>query len=79
MNKLKGENTLESTMVVKEYSDVFLEELLTLPLPQDVVFAINLVQGAESISRILYHMAPLEFKELKEPLEELLKSRIYST
>jgi hypothetical protein len=72
MNKPKGENTLESTMVVKEYLNVFPEELLTLPLPRDVEFAIDLVYAAGSISRILYCIALLDLKELKEQLEELL-------
>jgi hypothetical protein len=43
MNKPVDESTLDGTMVVKEYSDVFPEELSTLPSPRDVEFAINLV------------------------------------
>jgi hypothetical protein len=66
MNKPKGESTLESTVVVRDYPDVFSEELSTLPPPRDVEFPIDLVLGAKPVSRTPYRMAPLELKELKE-------------
>jgi hypothetical protein len=71
MNKPKDENTLEGTVVVKDYPDVFLEELTTLPPPRDIEFAINLVPEAEPVSRTPYRMALLELKEFKEQLQEL--------
>jgi hypothetical protein len=43
INKPKGKSTLEGTMVVKEYLDVFLEEMSILPPPRDMEFAIDLV------------------------------------
>jgi hypothetical protein len=72
MNKPKDESTLEGTVVVKDYPDVFPEELTILPPPKDMEFAIDLVPRAEPVSRTPYRMAPPELKELKEQLEELM-------
>jgi hypothetical protein len=58
---------------VREYQDVFLGELTSLPPFQEVEFAIDLVPKAEPISRIPYQMTPAELKELKEQLKELLQ------
>jgi hypothetical protein len=43
MNKPKGESTLESTVAVKDYLNVFPDKLLTLSPPRDVEFTIGLV------------------------------------
>jgi hypothetical protein len=45
MNKLKDESTLEGMMVVKDYPDIFPEELSTLSPLRDVEFAIALEPG----------------------------------
>ncbi|XP_074337150.1 uncharacterized protein LOC141674322 [Apium graveolens] len=52
--------------VVKEYADVFPNELLGLPPHREVEFTIEFVPGAEPISKASYRMAPLELQELKE-------------
>jgi hypothetical protein len=57
---------------VNEYMDVFPTELTEVPPDRVVVFAIDLVPTAESVSRTPYRMAPFELKELKEQLQELL-------
>ena len=59
--------------VVKEFSDVFLDELPGLPLHREVDFEIETVPGTDLISIAPYRMAPLELKELKKQLEELLE------
>lgn len=51
--------------VVREYPDIFPEELPRLPPRRDVEFAIELVPGTTPISRRPYRMAPDELKELK--------------
>jgi hypothetical protein len=63
---------LEETEVVKEYPDVFPEELTTLAPSRDVEFTFDLVSEAELVSRTSYRMAPPELKELKEQLEKLM-------
>ncbi|KAL0554351.1 hypothetical protein IC582_008270 [Cucumis melo] len=58
--------------VVREYPDVFPEELLGLPPPREIDFAIELEPDTAPISRAPYRMAPAELKELKVQLQELL-------
>ena len=58
--------------MVKEFPDVFPEELQGLPLEREVDLSIEFVHGTTSISRAPYRMAPTELKELKTRLQELL-------
>ncbi|GKV02919.1 hypothetical protein SLEP1_g15296 [Rubroshorea leprosula] len=64
---------LEDIPMVREFSDVFPEDLPGLPPDREVEFAIDLVLGTGPISKAPYHMAPAELKELKVQLEELLE------
>ncbi|GJT05309.1 putative reverse transcriptase domain-containing protein [Tanacetum coccineum] len=49
------------------------EELPGIPPIRDVEFNIELIPGAEPISKAPYRMAPIELKELKDQLQELLE------
>ena len=49
-------------MVIKEFLDVFLEELPDLPPEREVDMSIEVVQGTTPISRAPYRMAPIELK-----------------
>ncbi|GJY26092.1 retrotransposon protein, putative, ty3-gypsy subclass [Tanacetum coccineum] len=53
--------------------DVFPNELLGLPLEREVDFTIELIPGSQPISKASYRMAPVELKELKDQLQELLE------
>ncbi|KAL0556757.1 hypothetical protein IC582_005273 [Cucumis melo] len=64
--------SLSSEPVVRDYPDVFPEELPGLPPHREVEFAIELEPGTVSISRAPYRMAPAELKELKVQLQEFL-------
>ncbi|KAA0060795.1 ty3-gypsy retrotransposon protein [Cucumis melo var. makuwa] len=64
--------SLSSELVVRDYSDVFPEELPGLPPHKDIEFSIKLEPGTVPISRAPYRMAPAELKELKVQLQELL-------
>ncbi|TYK23829.1 gag protease polyprotein [Cucumis melo var. makuwa] len=66
------EVSLSSEPVVREYPDVFPDELLGLPPPREIDFAIELESGTAPILRAPYRMAPAELKELKIQLQELL-------
>nr|GFD57751.1 putative reverse transcriptase domain, aspartic peptidase domain protein [Tanacetum cinerariifolium] len=44
-----------------------------IPPVREVEFNIELIPGAEPISKAPYRMAPVELKELKDQLQELLK------
>ncbi|KAA0051054.1 pol protein [Cucumis melo var. makuwa] len=72
VNIREPEVSLSSEPVVREYPDVFPDELLGLPPPREVDFAIELEPGTAPISRAPYRMAPAELKELKVQLQELL-------
>ena len=63
---------LENIPVIKEFPDVFLEELPGLPPEREVDLFIEVVQGTTLISRAPYRMAPTELKELNTQLQELL-------
>ncbi|KAL0539461.1 hypothetical protein IC582_023673 [Cucumis melo] len=64
--------SLSSEPVVRDYPDVFPEELPELPPHREVEFAIELEPGTVPISRAPYRMASAELKELKVQLQELL-------
>jgi anion-transporting ArsA/GET3 family ATPase len=57
--------------VVKDFSDVFLEELPGMPPDREVEFVIDLLPGTAPISKRPYRMSVEELKELKKQLTEL--------
>ena len=63
---------LENIPVIREFPDVFPEELPGVPPEREVDLSIEVVQGTTPISRAPYRMAPTELKELKTQLQELL-------
>ena len=63
---------LEKIHVVKEFPNVFPEELPGIPLEREVDLPIEVVHGTTPISRAPYRMTPTELKELKTQLQELL-------
>ena len=63
---------LEKIPVVEEFPDVFPKELLGIPPEREVDLSIEVVHGTTPISRASYSMAPIELKELKTQLQELL-------
>ncbi|XP_071740925.1 uncharacterized protein [Rutidosis leptorrhynchoides] len=64
--------SLENIDVVREFPDVFPDELQGLPPVREVEFSIDLIPRSQSISKAPYRMAPLELQELKEQLQELI-------
>ena len=64
---------LEDIPVVRDFPDVFPEELPGIPPDRDVEFVIDLVPGTVPIARRPYKMAPLELAELKKQLDESLQ------
>ena len=58
--------------MIREFPDVFPEELPGVPPKIEVDLSIEVVQRMTPISRAPYRMAPTELKELKTQLQELL-------
>ncbi|XP_042426166.1 uncharacterized protein LOC122014037 [Zingiber officinale] len=63
---------LSDIPIVREYPDVFPEELPGLPPKRQVEFTIELIPGTAPVSKAPYRMAPKELEELKIQLQELL-------
>ena len=63
---------LEDIPIVIEFPDVFPEDLPGIPPDREIDFQIELAPGTEPISKAPYRMAPLELKELKVQMEELV-------
>ena len=62
----------KNILVIREFPDVFPEELPGVPPKREVDLSIEVVQRMTPISRAPYRMAPTELKELKTQLQELL-------
>ena len=71
----KEEMPLEKILVVKNFSNVFSKNLPGLPADREIEFKINIVPEANLISKAPYRMVPMELKELKEQLQELLDKK----
>ncbi|GKF80631.1 putative reverse transcriptase domain-containing protein, partial [Tanacetum coccineum] len=64
MEKKSDEKKLEDILVVKEFPDVFPEDLPGLPPVHQVEFQIDLIPGAAPVARTPYRLAPSEMQEL---------------
>nr|GEY74895.1 putative reverse transcriptase domain-containing protein [Tanacetum cinerariifolium] len=71
MEKKSDEKGLEDIPVVREFLEVFLEELPGLPPVRQVEFQIDLIQGAAPVAHGPYRLPPLEMQELSNQLQEL--------
>jgi len=68
IDKENEEVRIEDIAVVREYHDIFPEDLPGLLPDREVEFSIDLLPETSSISKAPYRMAPAEMKELKEQL-----------
>ncbi|KAI3672891.1 hypothetical protein L6452_38991 [Arctium lappa] len=65
--------TVEDVPVVREFADVFPDDLPGIPPERQVEFRIDLVPGAAPVAKAPYRLPPPEMKELYTQLQELLK------
>lgn len=68
----KSKKTVADVPVVREFPDVFPEDLPGIPPERQVEFRIDLIPGAAPIAKAPYRLAPPEMQELSQQLEELL-------
>ncbi|GJS72560.1 putative reverse transcriptase domain-containing protein [Tanacetum coccineum] len=59
-----GEKRLEDVPIVRDFPEVFSEDLLGLPPTRQVEFQIDLMPGVAPVERAPYRLAPSEMKEL---------------
>nr|GEV91162.1 hypothetical protein [Tanacetum cinerariifolium] len=71
MEKKSDEKRLENIPVVREFLDVFPEELLGLPPVRQVEFQIDLIPKATPVAHATYRVAPSKMQELSNQLQEL--------
>ncbi|XP_052197391.1 uncharacterized protein LOC127804559 [Diospyros lotus] len=69
----KNNTELSDIPVVREFPDVFPDELPGLPPLREVEFSIELMPGTQPVSKAPYRMALNELKELRVQLEELIE------
>ncbi|GJR90959.1 putative reverse transcriptase domain-containing protein [Tanacetum coccineum] len=70
MKSLAPKRRIEDVPVVRDFPEVFPEDLPGLPPTRQVEFHIELIPGAAPVARAPYRLAPAEMKELAEQLNE---------
>ncbi|GJX33330.1 putative reverse transcriptase domain-containing protein [Tanacetum coccineum] len=65
------EKKLDDIRVVRDFPEVFPDDLLGLPLMQEIEFCIDLILGASPVVRSLYRLVPSDMFELSNQLKEL--------
>ncbi|GJZ35896.1 putative reverse transcriptase domain-containing protein [Tanacetum coccineum] len=71
INKVVKGCKLEEMVMVRDFPEVFLDDLSGLPLVQEIKFQIELVPGAILVIKYPYRLAPFEMEELLGQLKEL--------
>ncbi|GKE32819.1 putative reverse transcriptase domain-containing protein, partial [Tanacetum coccineum] len=66
-----GDKKQEEIVVVRDFPEVFLDDLSGLPPIQEIGFRIELTPGAMSVPKSPYRLAPSELEELPGQLKEL--------
>ena len=62
MDRRQEGTWLEDIPIVKEFPDIFLDDISGLPPDRAIEFIIELIPGTEQISIPPYRMAPTELK-----------------
>ena len=70
---VKIQDIIEELQVVREFPEVFPDEIRDVPPEREVEFAIDLVPDTRPISMEPYRMSASELSELKKQFEELLE------
>ena len=75
IDTVKARPNISNIPTVSNFPDVFPKELPGLPPQREIEVAIDVVLGATPASITPYRIAPMELKELKLQLQELLEKR----
>ncbi|XP_073051213.1 uncharacterized protein [Primulina eburnea] len=63
---------LEEVEVVRDFPSVFPDDVSGIPSDREVNFSIEVMPGKMQISKAPYRLAPVEMKELKDQIQNLL-------
>ncbi|XP_073152871.1 uncharacterized protein [Henckelia pumila] len=72
LSELPDHLDISDVDVVRDFEDVFSEDVVGIPPDREVEFSIDLISGIVPISKAPYRLAPTEMKELKEQIQEFL-------
>ncbi|GJY43347.1 putative reverse transcriptase domain-containing protein [Tanacetum coccineum] len=75
MSTKANELTLSDIPIIRDFEDVFLDDLSGLPPQRQVEFCIDLIPEATPVAKSPYRLAPSEMQELSEQLQELQDKR----
>ncbi|KAK4381545.1 hypothetical protein Sango_2957800 [Sesamum angolense] len=73
INAEKVNLTMEEISIVRDFPEVFPDDLLGLPPNSEVDFTIETIPGVAPISIAPYRMAPVELQEFNKQIEKLLE------
>ncbi|XP_076886935.1 uncharacterized protein LOC143536941 [Bidens hawaiensis] len=71
VEKKQEKKTIKDIPVVRDFPEVFPEDVVGLPPTREVEFRIDLVPGANPVPKAPYRLAPSEMQELASQLQEL--------
>nr|GEZ90723.1 putative reverse transcriptase domain-containing protein [Tanacetum cinerariifolium] len=71
MSAKASDKKQKEIVVVKDFPQVFLDDLSRLPPAQEIEFRIELISGATPVAKSSYRLAPSKLKELSRQLKEL--------
>ncbi|GKB24796.1 putative reverse transcriptase domain-containing protein [Tanacetum coccineum] len=69
------EKRLKDVPIVRDFPEVFPEDLPGIPPTRQVEFQIDLIPGAAPVARAPYRLAPSEMKELSDNCRELFRNK----
>ncbi|KAD4889453.1 hypothetical protein E3N88_21526 [Mikania micrantha] len=72
INNSSSQERIEDIPVVKDFPEVFPDNISGLPPVRQVEFRIDLIPGAAPVAKAPYRLAPSEMQELSGQLQELL-------
>ncbi|XP_057426245.1 uncharacterized protein LOC130719650 [Lotus japonicus] len=72
---IENQAITDELQVVREFPEVFPDEIPDIPPEREVEFTIDLVPGTRPVSMAPYGMSGSELSELKKQLEELLEKK----
>ncbi|GJR64075.1 putative reverse transcriptase domain-containing protein [Tanacetum coccineum] len=75
----QGEKRLEDVPIVRDFLEVFLEELSGLPPTRQVEFQINLMSGAAPVARAPYRLTPFRNERVALATARTIRQGLYKT
>nr|KYP62962.1 Transposon Ty3-G Gag-Pol polyprotein [Cajanus cajan] len=73
---VENEKLLNSIDVVRDFPEVFSDDVPGLPPKRELEFSIDLIPGVGPVSISPYRMAPVELSGLKKQVEKLLEKQM---